>query len=166
VFACVKEEQKWRLRKTDLLVGKSSPLSARSKRRAKVEVEKDKCGSVASDAEILAKPITHATCACICMCGCGCVPVCLGVCMCVSACVCVFLRVHVRVRACEYLRVFVFVCVYVRACVCVCVCMCVCVCVCVYVCVCVLACMCAWLPHGRCSDVRDAVLEHHLLKQA
>ena len=90
MFACVKEEQKWRLRNTDLLVGKSSPLSARSKRRAKVEVEKDKCGSVASDAEILAKPITHATCACICMC--ACVRVCVHVC--VRACVCA--RVLIR----------------------------------------------------------------------
>ena len=56
----------------------------------------DKCGSVASDAEKLAKPITCTTCACICMCACECVcarkcvhmcvRVCAGTPVCVSCC--------------------------------------------------------------------------------
>ena len=36
-------------------------------RRHSHKGHRDKCGSVASDAEKLAKPITRATCACICM---------------------------------------------------------------------------------------------------
>ena len=62
--------------------------------------KKDECGSVASDAEILAKPIMRASCACICMCACERVwaraRVCVllaRVCLSVCACVCV-LGVH------------------------------------------------------------------------
>jgi hypothetical protein len=76
----------------------------------------DKCGSVASDAEKLAKPIMRATCACICMCACervwararvcvsmrACVPVCL--CMCARACVCVCARACVCVCTPVYTR--------------------------------------------------------------
>jgi len=119
---------------------------------------KGKCGSVASNAEKLAKFMTRATCACICVC--VCVRVCACVCLCVWASVCVrvhvcvffFVRVHVyvRVRACEYSHAFVFVCVYL------CACMCVRVCACWPVCVCLAA----------LQTLRDAVLEHLLLKQA
>jgi len=121
----------------------------------------DKCGSVASDAEILAKPITRATCACICMCACACVHacVCFGVCMCACACLCVC--------ACECVCACACLWVFVRVCLCICVCvrMRVCVRVCVCARMCVLTCMCALLPHRHCSGVRDAVLEHPLLKQ-
>ena len=75
------------------------------------------------------------------------------------------MHVYVRVRACEYLRAFVFVCVYVCACMCMYVYVCVCVCVRVCAC-CICLYLCALLPHRRCSDARDAMLEHRLLKQA
>jgi len=67
----------------------------------------DKWGSVASDAEKLAKPISTISAARACMC--------MWYVFCVCACV--------RVRVC--------------VCVCVCVCTCVYVCVCLYVCLCV-----------------------------
>ena len=95
----------------------------------------DKCGSVASDAEKLAKPITRVTCACICMCACECV------CVCVCAGVCV----HMCVCAC--VPVYLCVCMCARVCVCapVCIRTCACVCMCVRTCVSV-----------RCSGVHDS----------
>ena len=94
----------------------------------------NKRGCVASDAEKLAKPITHATCTCICMCAfecacmcvCVCAPLCLGICMCAHACVCM------RLCMCACTPV----CIHAHACVCLCVRMRmrVSVCVCAYVC--------------------------------
>ena len=46
----------------------------------------DKCGSTASDAEKLAKPIMRSTCACICVRGCAHACVCVRVCACVRPC--------------------------------------------------------------------------------
>jgi hypothetical protein len=127
--------------------------------------EKFECGSVASDAEKLAKPITRATCECVCMCTsmCVCVRVCACVCLCVWAFVCVrvFVRVHVL---CEPVNIRARLCLCVCMCAHACVCMCMCACVCAYVRASLY--VCALLPHRRYSGVRDAVLEHPLLKQA
>ena len=70
--------------------------------------ERDRCGSVASDAENLAKPITRAICACKCMCACECV--CARVCACACVFVCVCVRVCARVCACMCVCTPVCVC--------------------------------------------------------
>ena len=111
-------------------------------------VKEDKCGSVASDAYKLAKPIMHATCAlrvCICMCVCtrvcACVHMCasvrLGVCLfvCVHVCMCVCVRVRACVR-CVRACVSIRLCAYVRACVRIHLCVCVCVQARVHACAC------------------------------
>ena len=86
-------------------------------------------GSIASDAEKLAKPLRCelATCVCfvraytcVCVCECICVCVCVRVCACVRACMPVCVRARVRVCVCVYVCVCMRACV--RACVCVCVC--------------------------------------------
>ena len=110
----------------------------------------DKCGSVASDAEKLAKPITRSTCACICMCACE--YVCAYACTCVFVCVCArdCVPVCICVCMCALVYVCVRICVYSR------------MRLCLYVCACVCACVCVC----ACSGVHDAVLEQPLLKQA
>jgi len=94
-----------------------------------------KWGSVASDTEKLAKPITRATYACICMCACVCLCVWMCACVSVGVCVPVILRVHACMCSCAF----------------VCVGMCACVWVCVWLCVCVRLCLVASQTLQYCS---------------
>jgi len=107
-------------------------------------------GSIASDAEKLAKPFALWTgnlcvlfarldmCVCVFLSVCVCVCVWVFVCACVRACVRMCVRACLRACVRAYVRACMPACV--RACVCVCVR--VCVRACVYVCVCARACAC------------------------
>ena len=64
-------------------------MSNRQQLFSNAQCEKDKYGSVTSDAEKLAKPITRTTYACVCVCACECVCVCAHQCVCAGTPACV-----------------------------------------------------------------------------